>query len=57
MAQKYEQDLKEMVRIYEDKIEILSKEARSLSDQNDRLRINYEDEVTNRIRQRRNWEI
>jgi hypothetical protein len=46
-----------MVKIYEDKIEVLSAEVRNLSDQNDRLRHNYEDEVSNRIRQRRNWEI
>lgn len=56
-AEKYEKDLKESVKIYEDKIEVLSAEVRDLSDQNDRLRHNYEDEVTNRIRQRRNWEI
>ena len=57
MAEKYESDLKEMVKIYEDKIEVLSYQVRDLSDQNDRLRHNYEDEVTFRIRQRRNFEI
>ena len=38
-------------------MEILSGDVKKLSDQNDRLRHNYEDEVTNRIRQRRNWAI
>ena len=32
-----------MVKIYEDKIEVLSNSVRDLSDQNDRLRHNYED--------------
>lgn len=56
-AAKYEQDLKEMVRIYEDKMEVLSAQVRSLSEQNDRLRHNYEEEVGSRIRMRRTWEI
>jgi hypothetical protein len=36
---------------------VLGTEVQELSDQNDRLRHNYEDEVTNRIRQRRGAEI
>lgn len=32
-----------MVKIYEDKIDVLSASVRDLSDQNDRLRHNYED--------------
>jgi mRNA-degrading endonuclease YafQ of YafQ-DinJ toxin-antitoxin module len=41
MSEKYEKDLKEMVKIYEDKIEVLSNSVKDLSDQNDRLRHNY----------------
>ena len=57
MAEQYQRDLKETIKIYEDKIEVLSAQVVNLSDQNDRLRHNYEDEVTNRIKQRRTWEI
>lgn len=41
-AEKYEYDLREMVKIYNDKIDILSAQIKYLSDQNDRLRKNYE---------------
>ena len=44
-----------MVKIYEDKIDVLSEEIGDLSNQNDRLRHNYEDEVTYRIKQRRQF--
>ena len=44
-----------MVKIYDDKIDILSTEVKDLSNQNDRLRHNYEDEVTFRIKQRRQF--
>ena len=54
-GEKYERDLKEMVKIYDDKIDILSTEVKDLSNQNDRLRHNYEDEVTFRIKQRRQF--
>ena len=40
-AEKYEKDLREMVRIYDDKIDILSVENRHLIEQNDRLRKMY----------------
>lgn len=56
-AEKYERDLQEMVKIYNDKIDILSAQIKYLSEQNDRLRANYELEIENKIKQRRNWEI
>ncbi len=56
-AEKYERDLQEMVKIYNDKIDILSAQIKYLSEQNDRLRTNYELEIENKIKQRRNWEI
>ena len=46
-----------MVKIYDDKIEMLTTEIDDLSGQNDRLRHNYEDEVSFRIKQRRQFEI
>lgn len=56
-AEKYEKDLGEMVRIYEDKIEILSIQIRNLIEQNDRIRKMYEEEVEKKISQKRAGEI
>ena len=57
MTEKYQVELKEAIKIYEDKIEVISFQATSLSDQNDRLRHKYEEQVTSKIRQRRAFEI
>lgn len=46
-----------MVRIYDDKIQILAAEVRHLTNQNERMRANYEGELEMKIKQRRNWEI
>lgn len=46
-----------MVKIYNNKIDILSAQIKYLSEQNDRLRANYETEIESKIKQRRNWEI
>lgn len=40
-AEKYERDLRETVRIYEDKIDVLSSEVKHLTAINERLRFNY----------------
>jgi hypothetical protein len=56
-AEKYERDLKEMVRVYEDRLDVVSAQSQWLSEQNTRLRGNYEAEVEAKIRQRRAWEV
>jgi hypothetical protein len=40
-AEKHERDLKEMVRVYEDRIDVLTAQSQWLSEQNARLRTNY----------------
>ena len=56
LAERYEDDFKEMVKIYENKIEVLTKEIKIVHDQNDRIRLNYQEEVEVKIKQRRTWE-
>ena len=56
LAERYENDFKEMVKIYENKIEVLTKEIKIVHDQNDRIRLNYQEEVEVKIKQRRTWE-
>ena len=41
LAERYENDFKEMFKIYENKIEVLTKEIKIVHDQNDRIRLNY----------------
>lgn len=56
-AEKYEKDLREMVRIYENKIEILTAELRNYVSQNDRVRGMYEEEIERKITTKRAHEI
>lgn len=46
-----------MVKIYGDKIDILTSQIKYLTNQNERLRANYEGELENKIKQKRNWEV
>ena len=41
LAERYENDFKDMVKIYQNKIEALTKEIKIVHDQNDRIRMNY----------------
>lgn len=56
-AEKHQRDLREMVRVYEDKLDVLTTQTRWLSEQNSRLRANYEAEVEAKIKNRRAWEV
>jgi hypothetical protein len=45
-----------MVRVYEDKIDVITCHLKYMNEQNDRLRGYYEDELTNKIKQKRLFE-